>query len=334
MAKYRHSLPQLSDKFFISNGGLETNLVYHEQVKLPCFASFDVLKTEAGCEWMKNYLRKFVNIARKYDVGFILENATWRDNPDWMRKIGYSDQDVVNVNRKSIELLCNIRNEYETENCPIVLNASIGARGDGYNPLTMMSIEEAQAYHATQIGIISQTNADMITAMTFSYPEEAIGVAKAARAVDIPAVVSFTVRKDGRLPAGHTLQEAIELVDKATQNSPVYYMVNCAHPSHFEHVLIPGEAWAARIHSVKGNASKKTHAELDGSKDLDSGDPVEFGENNRALLYKLKNLNVFGGCCGTDYRHVEEICKACIGPFNQMKHSHHNETNIKIFNNE
>ncbi|CAF0849781.1 unnamed protein product [Rotaria sordida] len=322
MAKYRNALPQLTDKFFITNGGLETTLVFHEGIELPCFASFDVLKTEAGCEWMKNYLRKYANIARKYDVGLVLENASWRANPDWMKKIGYSDQDVVNVNRKSIELLYDIRNEYETENCPIVFNASIGPRGDGYNPTTLMSIEEAQAYHATQIGIISQTNADMITGVTLNYPEEAIGIAKAAKAVNIPAVISFTVEVDGKLSGGQTLKEAIELVDKVTQNSPVYYMINCAHPSNFEHVLIPGEAWVERIHSVKGNASKKSHAELDGSKELDSGNPIEFAESTRALLYKLKNLNVFGGCCGTDYRHIEEICKVCLGTFNQMKHSH------------
>ncbi|CAF4987104.1 unnamed protein product, partial [Rotaria sp. Silwood1] len=193
----------------------------------------------------------FANIARKYDVGLILESSTWRASPDWMRKIGYSDQDVATMNRKAIELLCDIRKEYETENCPIVINASVGPRGDAYNPTTKMSIEEAQAYHATQIGIISQTNADMITAMTFNYPEEAIGVAKAAKAAGIPVVISFIVGANGVLPAGHTLKEAIEMVDKATQNSPVYYMINCTHPSNFEHVLIPGEAWVSRIHSVK-----------------------------------------------------------------------------------
>ncbi|CAF5004736.1 unnamed protein product, partial [Rotaria sp. Silwood1] len=254
---------------------------------------------------------------------------TWRASPDWMRKIGYADQDVATVNRKAIELLCDIRKEYETENCPIVINACVGPRGDAYNPTTKMSIEEAQAYHATQIGIISQTNADMITALAINYPEEAIGIAKAAKAVSIPVVISFIVGANGRLPAGHTLKEAIETVDNATQNSPIYYMINCTHPSNFEHVLIPGEAWVSRIHSVKGNASKKSHAELEKSKELDSGNPIEFAEHNRALLYKLKNLNVIGGCCGTDCRHVEEICKVCLNTFNQMKNSRHKEIESK-----
>ncbi|CAF1524346.1 unnamed protein product [Didymodactylos carnosus] len=274
---------------------------------------------------MRNYLRTFARIARKYDIGLILESATWRANPDWIRKLGYSDQDLISINRKAIELLCDIRNEYETEKSPMVINASVGPRGDGYNPTVVMSAKEAQEYHATQIGAISQTNADMVTGLTMNYAEEAIGIALAAKAVGMPVVISFTVETDGRLPTGQTLKDAIELVDKVTQSTPVYYMVNCAHPSSFEDVLVSDEAWVARIHGVKANASKKSHAELNESKELDAGNPVEFGTDYRALLRKLKNLNVLGGCCGTDHRHVEETCKACISIFDQQKHAYHDE---------
>ena len=319
MARYRNQLPQLSGTLFITDGGLETTLVFLEGVELPEFAAFHVLKNEAGCEWMKNYFRSYASIARKYEVGFILDSATWRSSPDWMHKLGYSDQDVVSVNRKAIELLNDIRNEYETERTRIIINGCIGPRGDGYNPMVIMSTDEAQAYHATQIGVFSQTNADMVTALTMTYPEEAIGIVRAATAVGMPVVISFTVETDGRLPTGQTLKEAIELVDTATQKAPVYYMVNCAHPSVFESVLTPGEAWVARIHGIRGNASKKSHAELNDSKELDDGNPVQFGEDNRALVNKLKNLNVLGGCCGVDCRHIEETCKACVNLFDQLK---------------
>ncbi|CAF3596763.1 unnamed protein product [Rotaria socialis] len=321
MAKYRSALPQLSNKFFITSGGMGTTLIFHEGMDLPFFASFIILKNEVRCEWLKNFYRKFVDIARKYDVGCILKTPTWRASPDWILKLGFAEQDVVDMNRKAIELLCDIRDEYETEKCQIVINGCIGPRGDAYNLTTTMTVEEAQAYHAIQIGVLSQTKADMITAFTLNDPEEAAGMVKAANAVGMPIAISFTVETDGRLAGGKTLKEAIEFVDKVTQNSPIYYMINCAHPTSFEHVLMPDEPWTTRIHGVKGNASKKSHAELDGCKELDSGNPIEFGENNRALLGKLKNLNVFGGCCGTDYRHVEEICKACLDTFNQKKAS-------------
>ena len=320
MAKYRNQLPQLSDRFFITTGGLETTLVYREKIELPCFAAFHVLKDESGCQWLKNYLVKFVKIAQKYELGIILISPTWRASPDWLRKIGYSDQDIFQVNRKAIDILSSIRDEYETEKCPIVIAGSIGPRGDGYNPTMVMSPDEAQKYHATQIGIMSETNADMITAFTLNYLDEAIGMARAAKKVGIPIVISFTVENDGKLPTGQTLKQAIELVDEATQSTPVYYMVNCAHPSSVAHALVPGETWLERIHGIQGNASKKTHAELDKSTEIDAGNPAEFAKDNQALLHKLKNLNVLGGCCGTDDRHVEEICKACIITFDQLRH--------------
>ncbi|CAF1341489.1 unnamed protein product [Adineta ricciae] len=323
MAKYRNQLPQLSSDFFITNGGLETTLIFHEKRELPCFAAFIILQDESGCDWLRNYLGKYADIARKYNIGLILENVTWRASPDWLSNLGYAEDDLVYVNQKSIEILDDIRTEYETEKCPIVFNASIGPRADGYKPGVLMSSEEAQTYHARQIEILSKTKADMITGTTMNYPEEAIGMVRAAKQVGMPIVISFTVEEDGKLATGQTLQEAIELVDRATDKTPLYYVINCAHPSNFAHIFHSGEDWSRRIHGVQGNASKKSHAELDESTELDDGNPPEFGADNRTLLYKLTNLNIFGGCCGTDYRHIEEICKTCIPVFDQIKHNKH-----------
>ncbi|CAF0861215.1 unnamed protein product [Adineta steineri] len=323
MAKYRKQLPQLSNKYFISNGGLETTLFYKEHVELPCFASFHLLNDESKYQWIKDFFIKFTTIAQKYELGLILDTNTWRASPDWMHKLGYSDQDMININRKAVELLSDIRNEYETEKCPIVINGCIGPRADGYNLTTIMSPEEAQKYHATQISIMSNTKADLITAFTIIYPEEAIGIVRAAKEVNMPIAISFSVETNGKLPTGQTIKEAIELVDKATENTPIYYMINCSHPISFEDILVPGEAWVDRIHGIKGNASKKSHAELDQCKELDDGNPVEFGEHYRILVDKIKNLNILGGCCGTDQRHMEEVCKACLNIINQRQHKDH-----------
>ena len=152
----------------------------------------------------------------------------------------------------------------------------------------------------------------MVSAFTINYAEEAIGIARAAQAAGMPVAISFTVETDGTLPSGQTLQEAIERVDKATQGAPAYYMINCAHPRHFADVLFAGEGWVERIRGLRANASTKSHAELDESVELDAGDPVDFGHQHRALFGKLRHLTVLGGCCGSDHRHVEELCKACI----------------------
>ncbi len=314
MPKYRNHLPQLAGDIFLTDGGLETTLIFHQGLELPDFAAFGLVQDEAGRATLENYYRTYAALARKYEVGFILESATWRANPDWGSRLGYTKNELADMNRQGIALLSGIRDEYETAKSPIVINGCIGPRGDGYVPSAVMSADEAQQYHAAQIDTFSQTDADMVTALTMNYVEEAIGIARAARASGMPVVISFTVETDGKLPTGQTLQDAIECVDAATQSAPAYYMINCAHPTHFEDVLVAGAAWTERIRGVRANASSMSHAELNESAELDAGDPIAFGRQNKALRGRFKHLSVLGGCCGTDHRHVEEICKACIAP--------------------
>jgi S-methylmethionine-dependent homocysteine/selenocysteine methylase len=174
-----------------------------------------------------------------------------------------------------------------------------------------MTEKEAEIYHDKQIRVFEDSAADMVTAITMNYVEEAIGIARAAEHAAMPAALSFTVETDGKLPTGQTLRAAIEQVDAATSSYPSYYMINCAHPTHFEHVLAEGEPWTRRIRGLRANASRKSHAELNESPELDVGNPVELGLEHAQLKRRLAQLNVMGGCCGTDHRHVEQIAAAC-----------------------
>ena len=314
MAKYRSRLPQLSGRPFLTDGGIETTLIFHEGLELPDFAAFDLLKDEAGAAALRNYFRTYAALARKYNVGFVLESPTWRASPDWAGKLGYDLGDLAEMNRKAIALMSEIRADYQSETSPMVISGCIGPRGDGYIPTAVMSAEEAERYHRTQIDTFSQTEADMVTAITMNYVEEAIGVVRAATAAGMPVAISFTVETDGALPTGQTLKDAVEQVDAATQGAPAYYMINCAHPSHFAAILDGGETWTERIRGLRANASTMSHAELNESEQLDEGDPIELGRQHKELMGSLKNLNVLGGCCGTDHRHVEEICRACLVP--------------------
>lgn len=314
MAKYRNELPQLSNKIFLTDGGIETTLIFHENLELPDFAAFHLLKDKEGYEALQNYFRTYAILAENYEVGLILESPTWRANPDWGAKLGYSDNELAAMNRESIALLRDIRSKFESEKTIMVISGCVGPRGDGYSPTNLMSAEESQQYHLMQIGTFSETDADMVTAITMNYVEEAIGIARAAKSVSMPVVISFTVETDGKLPTGQTLKDAIESVDEATDSTPAYYMINCAHPTHFANILNDGEHWLGRIRGIRANASTKSHDELNDSEELDEGNPIELGRQHRELLSKLKNLNVLGGCCGTDHRHIEEICKACIAP--------------------
>ena len=205
----------------------------------------------------------------------------------------------------------DIRQEYETEQSKMPISGCIGPRGDGYIADNAMTAD----YHLPQIKTFRDADADVVTAVTMNYVEEAIGITHAAQSVGMPVVISFTVETDGKLPTGQSLPDAIAQVDRDTNHGPVYYAINCAHPNHFADILTPGESWLERIRSIRANASIKSHEELNESETLDDGNPEELGNQYLELKQKLKNLNVLGGCCGTDERHVEAICKASLPVF-------------------
>jgi S-methylmethionine-dependent homocysteine/selenocysteine methylase len=309
MFKHRDSLPQLSGDLFLTDGGLETTLIFQDRFELPEFAAFDVLKHESGREAIRNYYRSYATIAREHEVGFVLESATWRASASWGTKLGYSPEDLADANHKAIDLLRTIRDEFQSERTPMVISGCLGSRGDGYSPADRMNEREAERYHAPQVGTLSNAGVDMISALTMTNAEEAVGLTRAAKFAGLPVAISFTVETNGKLPSGQPLGDAVIQVDQSTGNAPVYYMINCAHPTHFRDALAAGEGWTSRVRGIRANASSKSHAELDEAEELDDGNPVELGVQCNELTGVLRNLNVFGGCCGTDHRHVEEICK-------------------------
>ena len=156
-----------------------------------------------------------------------------------------------------------IRERYESPETPFVISGCIGPQGDGYAPDELLSAEAAESYHSVQIATFAETAADMVTAITMTYAAEAVGILRASSNSGLPAAISFTVETDGRLPSGQALGEAIDQVDRETEHAAAYFMINCAHPTHFEHVLEPDAPWVARVRGVRANASTKSHAELD-----------------------------------------------------------------------
>ncbi len=312
--KYRDHLPQLDGGLFLTDGGLETTLIFHEGLDLPLFAAFDLLKDDAGTDALRRYFESYAELARERERGLVLESPTWRASPRWAAELGYSEAGLADSNRAAIALLDELRGRYESPGTPVVISGCVGPHDDGYEPAEILSAAAARDYHSIQINTFAQTAADMVSAITMTYVEEAIGVARAARDAGLPAVISFTVETDGRLPSGQALGEAITQVDAATANSPAYYMVNCAHPTHFDGVLDAGEPWLERIRGLRANASTMSHAELDEATALDDGDPLDLGARYAALAPRLPQLTVLGGCCGTDLRHVEAACEAWPSP--------------------
>jgi homocysteine S-methyltransferase len=313
MSLYRDGLPQLSNGFFLTDGGLETDLIFHHGVDLPHGAAYVLLQDEDGVARLARYFDDYLEIAREFGTGFVLESATWRLSADWAEKIGTPLEALPDLNRRAIEMLVTLRDRYAGSVGPLVISGCIGSRFDAYRPTEIMNEREAERYHGSQIAAFSETEANMVTALTLTSVPEAIGIARAARAQGLPVAISFTVETDGRLRTGHALRDAIQQVDDATAGTPAYYMVNCAHPVHFGPALAPGESWTNRIRGLRANSSSKSHAELDDSPGLDEGNPVEFGTLYHDLLERFPHVSVLGGCCGTDTRHVRQIAEACLG---------------------
>ncbi|HEV8691703.1 MAG TPA: homocysteine S-methyltransferase family protein [Ideonella sp.] len=306
------SRPCLGDRLFLSDGGLETTLVYLEGVDLPHFAAFVLLADAASRERLRRYYEPYLALASQTpDAGFVLETPTWRANADWGQLLGHDAESLARVNLEAVRLVRELRDEWQSRiGGGIVLSGVIGPRGDGYVATQPDDAADAAAYHRPQAQALQAGGVEMLAAVTMTNVDEAIGIARVARELGLPAAISFTVETDGRLPTGMPLREAIERVD--ADAPPAYFAVNCAHPTHIEPALASGGAWIERIRGIRANASMLSHAELDAAAELDDGDPADLGECYRRLRAPLAGLNVLGGCCGTDARHLRAIRDAWV----------------------
>jgi homocysteine S-methyltransferase len=311
MHRYREELPQLEMNTFLTDSGLETDLLFNHGFELPSFAAFVLLKDAKGRSAIDEYVRTHAQLAAENDVGIVIETPTWRANSDWAGPLGYDASALAAVNRDAVEMLARVRKERDVDAPPLVISGAIGPRGDGYQPTSVMSAQEAQLYHAEQIETFATTDVDLVSALTLTYVDEAVGVVRAAQAAGVPCVISFTVETDGALPDGTELASAIAAVDDATDSGPAYYMVNCAHPIHFD-AAVRASAASGRLRGVRANASRMSHAELDNSEELDEGNPAELAEQFRELRVDVPVVSIIGGCCGTDIRHIEAMAAVCL----------------------
>jgi S-methylmethionine-dependent homocysteine/selenocysteine methylase len=310
----RQPLPQLEGhRIFVTDGGLETELVFHDGRDLPCFAAFPLLADPDGRARLRRYYDGYLDIARRHAMGFLVETPTWRANPDWAAQLGYSNRRLDAANRAAVDLAEEVRAAAAADGITTVVSGCLGPRGDGYDPSAAMTSEEAEDYHSVQIATFADTSADQVTAMTITNTAEATGIVRAAVSAGIPVAMSLTVETDGRLPTGQPLREAIEQVDAETDSLAAYFMVNCAHPTHFSSAVSQGGPWQQRLKGLRANSSVRSHAQLDEATELDEGNPEELGAQCAQLREHLAAVRVLGGCCGTDARHVSAVVSAWPG---------------------
>ncbi|MCK0168035.1 homocysteine S-methyltransferase family protein [Jannaschia sp. S6380] len=296
----------MTEQILLTDGGLETSLIYRDCIALREFAAFELLETGAGRSALARYFRRYLDIATQAGRGFVLDTPTWRASRDWGAHLGYDAEAMTRINRDAVTFARILRRSSDC--APVLINGVIGPRGDGYVAEAVMTAEAAAAYHGQQVDALAAGGVDTLSAVTMTNASEATGILRAANAVGLPITVGFTTETDGRLPSGQTLSAAIAEVDAATDRPPERFMVNCAHPEHFADAL--EGAHATRIGAIRCNASRLSHAELDASETLDDGDPGDFARDAAELARRLPNLAVIGGCCGTDERHIARTAAA------------------------
>lgn len=305
------ALPQLDGRLFLTDGGLETSLLFLDGLELPHFAAFPLLGTPDGRRALDDYFAAYVAVAARHGTGLVLESATWRANLDWGALLGYDSAALDAVNRDAIAQVRAVRERHRDAGVTIVVSGCVGPRGDGYVVHGAMTAEEAAEYHGPQVRSFAAAEADLVTAITMTSSAEATGIVLAAREAGIPVVISFTVETDGRLPSGESLSAAITATDEKTSGYAAYVMINCAHPTHFAATVEEPDPAFGRIRGIRANASTMSHAELDEAEELDAGDPEDLAARYAALTRVRPELTIMGGCCGTDARHVDAIGAAC-----------------------
>jgi S-methylmethionine-dependent homocysteine/selenocysteine methylase len=290
---------------WVTDGGLETDLIFHAGVDLPEFAAYPLVWSDDGRDLLRHYYEAYARIAADAGAGLRLEAPTWRANPDWGARLGHDRTALADANRESVEMLHGLAGQWRDRIPEILVTGVVGPRGDGYDASPAIGADEAADYHQPQVRAFAEAGVGAVAALTLTSTAEAIGVVRAADAYGLTVGVSFTVETDGRLPDGTSLAEAVDEVDAAAP--PAYFLVNCAHPTHGLAGLDSLGERVQRIRGLRSNASTQTHAELDEAETLDEGDVELLVSTHRQLEALLPALEIVGGCCGTDARHVAAL---------------------------
>ena len=305
-------LPGPGSKTFITEGGVETHMQYKRGHELRHFCLFDLMNDPKAVADLRAYHEGIIEVALKHKTGAVLDGIHYRSSRDWGELLGYSTEGLEDIVVQGIEFYKDLAREFATDDSPMPVSGVVGPRGDAYSVGKVMNATESEDYHSEQVETMRNAGADMITALTFSQVEEAIGVVRAAQSTGIPVVVSFTLGADGNLKIGSSFGDAIEAVDKATDSGPIYYMINCTHPVDFAPAFeTPGD-WTNRLGGFRPNASSLDHGVLCSLGHLEEGDPVELGQQMAGMARRFPHLNVWGGCCGTDYDHIDAIVTAVL----------------------
>lgn len=301
--------PRLEGRFYLTEGGTETEVLYKWGFELPEFAMFPLLDNVEADQCIRGMYRRYFDVAAEHDTGLLIMGHDYRASPDWAKKLGYSLEGLAEMQHRTIGFLTDMRADYGGRVNDVYVSGCIGPRGDAYGTGGDISEAEAEDYHSVQLSTLKETDADMAIAVTFNNIPEAIGVIRAAKTIGVPLGVSLTLTPKARLRSGPTLKEAVETIDEKTDGAAAWFGTNCSHPVEFEPAISDAGSWTERLRYIRPNASKMEKIALCKLGYLEDGDPVELGNQMGNVACRFPNADILGGCCGTDERHLGEIAR-------------------------
>jgi len=305
--------PRHEGQLFLTDDGIETEIMYKWGFELPHFAMYPLLDNPDAMAAMRGMYRRYLDVVARHRLSALMGGLDYRASPDWGALLGYSREGLAEANLRSIAFLRELAAEYADDIAQILIAGYVGPRGDAYKVNRTITAPEAEDYHAAQLATLREADVDLAWALTFNNIPEAIGVARAAAGIGVPLAISFTLDGASRLSSGPSLAEAIETVEAATgAAAPAFYTLNCSHPLEFEPALSTQGDWIERVRGFRPNASKMDKIALCKLGHLEEGDPVELGRLMGALARRYPHMDVWGGCCGTGDVHLDEIARNLV----------------------
>lgn len=300
------------EQYFSANDILLTEGSVFERLRRNPLVTFDENLAHAALVYdqksaaaLAEIHHEYFRIAANAGLPMMAFTDTWRASAE---RIACSRFCGRNVNADCASLLCNVRERYSSVT-PIFVGGLIGCRGDAYKPAEALDKDAAFDFHAPQIEALGDTNVDFLFAATLPAVTEARGIALRMAATSKPYIISFVIRPDGTVLDGTPLGQAIDLIDQESINPPLAYCINCVHPTVLLSALDNGPF--NRLIGIQGNTSKKCPEELDGFECLDTQEPAEFAQDMWHAV-KKGNLQICGGCCGTDARHISALAQLIV----------------------
>ncbi|MCB8822139.1 homocysteine S-methyltransferase family protein [Microvirga rosea] len=297
---------------FLTDGGIETRLIYEFSLGLRDFASFPELFDSRGRAALRKVYTSYLDVAAQSGRPMLIGSPTWRAHPDGLRHAGFGEpDDLTRVNTEAVSFLRELRREMKLEK-QVYIAGVIGPRGDGYRAEGAPQTEEAQHYHHAQARALADAGVDFLYAPTFASRTELIGVALAMAGTGCTYALAPVINGHGDLPDGSSLSEVISFIDATVQPRPLYYLTGCVHASTFSDAVADDDRlqplMPKRLVGMKANASALPPEKLNDLDHVEGDEPAAFARGILNLHNKY-SLRILGGCCGTDAGHIRALAE-------------------------